>query len=283
MLDPVKDPVAPKPHWLATLLYVPVLYGVGWLLSRPWQWLVPSLRPDQVDLIGAVMALILLLISLPWRLRQGLGVEKPWRFLGLVGPPGRILRTWLRGTLKAAFLLLVVASGLLLAGAARWRGLEGLAVAESLNALALAAGVGFAEELLFRGWLWGELGRLLGIRQAFFSQALLFGLVHPWWRVPGLGGAGLLGGLILLGVVLGLQRRADGGALWGAIGLHGGLVGGWFALQSGPLALVTSGPEWLIGPGGAGGANPIGGVIGWLALGSLVLIRRPWWSLNQMD
>jgi len=278
VLDSGKGSTGSKPHWLGTLFYVPVLYGLGWLISRPWQWLVPSLRADQVDLIGALMALILLLISLPWRLQQGLGVDQPWHFLGLVGPPGRILRTWLRGPLKAAVLLLVVTAGLVLTGVARWRGWEGLDGAEMVNALALAAGVGFAEELLFRGWLWGELGELLGRRQALFCQALLFGLVHPWWRLPWLGGAGLLGGLILLGLVLGLQRRADGGALWGAMGLHGGLVGGWFALQAGPLALAPAGPEWLLGPGGAGGANPIGGLIGWLALGSLILIRRPWWS-----
>jgi membrane protease YdiL (CAAX protease family) len=278
VLDSGKGSMGSKPHWLGTLFYVPVLYGLGWLISRPWQWLVPSLRADQVDLIGALLALILLLISLPWRLQQGLGVDQPWHFLGLVGPPGRILRSWLRGTLKAAVLLLVVTAGLVLAGVARWRGWEGLDGAEMVNALALAAGVGFAEELLFRGWLWGELGGVLGRRQALFCQALLFGLVHPWWRLPGLGGAGLLGGLILLGIVLGLQRRADGGALWGAMGLHGGLVGGWFALQAGPLALAPAGPEWLLGPGGPGGANPIGGLIGWLALGSLVLIRRPWWS-----
>lgn len=278
MVDPGKGPVGPKPHWLGTLLYVPVLYGAGWLISRPLLWLVPSLRPDQVDLIGAMLALILLLISLPWRLRFGLGVGEPWGFLGLVGQPGRILSSWLRGTLKAAVLLLVVASGLLLAGVARWRGWDGLDSPEIVNALALAAGVGFAEELVFRGWLWGELGQLVGRRQALLYQAILFGLVHPWWRVPGLGGAGLLGGLILLGLVLGLQRRADAGALWGAMGLHGGLVGGWFALQAGPLALAASGPEWLLGPGGPGGANPIGGVIGWLALAGLILIQRPWWS-----
>jgi hypothetical protein len=78
--------------------------------------------------------------------------------------------------------------------------------------------------------------------------------------------------------VLGLQRRVDGGAIWGAMGLHGALVGGWFALQAGPLALAASGPEWLVGAAGAGGANPIGGVIGWLALGGLALLRRRWWA-----
>jgi membrane protease YdiL (CAAX protease family) len=194
-------------HWLGALLFVPVLYGGGWLLSRPLMLLVPSLRGDKVDLIGALLALILLLVSLPWRLQRAWGIDQPWRQQGLTG-------------------------------------------AEILNALARALGVDFAEELVFRGWLWAELGERLGRRQALWGQALLFGLVHPWWRLPGLAGASLLAGLILFALVLGLQRRADGGALWGAIGLHGGLVGGWFALQAGPLAPAASGPDcWWDGRG----------------------------------
>jgi hypothetical protein len=34
------------------LLYVPLLYGAGWLLSRPLALLAPGWRPDQVDLAG---------------------------------------------------------------------------------------------------------------------------------------------------------------------------------------------------------------------------------------
>lgn len=267
-----------KPHWAGTLLYVPILYGVGWLLSRPVMWFFPALRPDQLDLIGALLALILLLLTLPWRLRNGLGVQEPWRFLGLVGSSGQILGTWLRGVLKAAALLFVVVFVLLLVGAARWRGFESLNGATILNALALTLGVGFAEELIFRGWLWGELTAVLSRPKALFYQALFFGLVHPWWRLPGFTAIGLLGGLILLGVALGLQRRADSGRLWGAMGLHGGLVGGWFAIQSGPLSLMPSGPEWLMGPGGVGGINPIGGFVGWFALAAMIMIRRSWWS-----
>jgi hypothetical protein len=89
---------------------------------------------------------------------------------------------------------------------------------------------------------------------------------------------GLLGGLILLGVALGLQRRADGGVLWGAIGLHGGLVGGWFALQAGFLEISPGAPAWLAGPGGAN-PNPIGGLIGWLGLGGLLVVQRRFWRI----
>jgi len=56
-------------------------------------------------------------------------------------------------------------------------------------------------------------------------QAAVFALVHPWYRLGGIEAIALLIGLVLRGLVLALQRWADGGVLWGAVGLHGGLVG----------------------------------------------------------
>jgi hypothetical protein len=50
--------------------------------------------------------------------------------------------------------------------------------------------------------------------------------VHTRFNLPPLQLLGLLAGLLLLGLALSWQRRADGGVLWGASGLHGGLVGG---------------------------------------------------------
>jgi MYXO-CTERM domain-containing protein len=73
-----------------------------------------------------------------------------------------------------------------------------------------------------------------------------------------------------------MQRRADGGLIWGAIGLHGGLVGGWFALQAGLLVVLPGAPLWIAGPGGAS-PNPIGGLVGWLGVGGLLWVRRRWW------
>ena len=142
-----------------------------------------------------------------------------------------------------------------------------------LNALALLFGVGFAEELLFRSWLLGELERQVGARRALGLQAALFALVHPWLRLPPAQGMALLIGLVLLGLALGLRRRADGGVLWGAIGLHGGLVGGWFALMAGLLRVSSTAPAWLAGAGSPN-PNPIGGVLGWLGLAGLLWLTR---------
>ena len=66
-----------------------------------------------------------------------------------------------------------------------------------------------------------------------------------------------------LGLALGLQRRADGGLIWGAVGLHGGLVGGWFVLNQGLI--------------GQQEANPIGSLLAWLPLLLLLWVRRRWW------
>lgn len=265
----------PRLHWWGTLLYVPLLYGLGWLAARPLALAFPGWRPDQVDLAGVAIALLLLLLSLPWRLRRAWGCDAPWQTLGVAVAPAAGVRAFIRGLLKALLLLAGVCVVLLWSGQAQWH--LNLSTAQLANALALLLGVGFAEELLFRGWLWGELERQVGAQRAIGLQAAIFALVHPWYRLPGLEAIGLLGGLVLLGLALALQRRADGGALWGSVGLHGGLVGGWFALQSGLLQITPAAPAWLLGPGGGNNANPIGGLLGWLGLLGLIWIRRRWW------
>ena len=269
-----ESPADGRVHWWGTLLYVPVLYGLGWLASRPLGLVFPSWRADQVDLAGVAIALVLLLASLPWRLRRAWGSTTPWQTLGVAVTPAARVRAFIRGLLKAVLLLAGVCVVLVGSSQARWLG--DLGGGQVLNALALVLGVGFAEELLFRGWLWGELERIAGAQRAIGLQAAFFALVHPWYRLPGLEAIGLLIGLVLLGLALALQRRADGGALWGAVGLHGGLVGGWFALQAGLLQISPGTPAWLIGPGSPN-PNPIGGLLGWLGLAGLLWVRRRWW------
>ncbi|AFY29013.1 CPBP family intramembrane glutamic endopeptidase [Cyanobium gracile] len=258
------------PRWSGTLLYVPLLYGLGWLLVRPLGGLAPGLRPDQVDLAGAVVALVLLLLTLPLRLRRAWGESHPWRALGVLAPLPAVLGAFGRGLLRALALLALVVIALLASGGARWIGPAGLEGGEVLNALALVVGVGFAEELVFRGWLWGELRLQMAPRAALLLQAAIFALVHPWSRAGWLGAVGLLGGLSLLGVNLALHRLEDRGVLWGAVGLHGGLVGGWFALQAGLLEVVPQAQAWLAGPGTP--PNPLGGVVGWIGMGGVLAL-----------
>jgi uncharacterized protein len=263
------------PHWLSTLLYIPLLLAAGWLLARPLALVVPPWRPDQLDLAGLVLALLLLMLTLPWRIRRCWGHRHPWQQLGVAVPCSLAIGSALQGLGIAALLLLLLTASLLLGGQAGWQGTADGAV--WMNALVLGLGVGVAEELLFRGWLWGELQLWGGSRRALLLQALIFALVHPWFRAPGLLALALLGGLVLLGLALASQRSLSSGSLWGPIGLHGGLVGGWFVVQHGLVTIAPQAPGWWVGPG-SGDVNPIGGLSGWLALGLLLLVQRTAWA-----
>ncbi|MFM8524019.1 MAG: CPBP family intramembrane glutamic endopeptidase [Cyanobacteriota bacterium] len=258
-----------QPRWRGTLAYPALL--VALFLGGQGLLALVGVPESQRAAPAAVPALLALVCSLPWRLRRAWGETQPWRRLGLCGRGSiGLTRALLRGLLKALLLLLLLLAGLQLSGQIQWQ--PQLTTALILNGLALGLGVGFAEELLFRGWLLGELELELGSRRGLVVQALIFSLVHTRFNLPLPGLFGLLVGLMALGLVLALQRRADGGLLWGAVGLHGGLVGGWFVLTQGLIQVSPQTPLWLSGP-----ANPIGGLLGWLGLGLLLLARRRWW------
>ncbi len=270
-MEPAAPAGAPAgPQWWSTAGYVPLLYVLGYGLSRPLGRIFPQWRPDQVDLAGVIIAIVLLLLTLPWRVRTVWGSPTPWQSIGLAVTPWRALRQVLGGVLQAIALLAFAAAALLLSAQARWAMV--LTPELVLNALVLGLGVGLAEEVLFRGWLWGELTLQVGQRRGLMLQAAIFALLHPWYRVPGLQGVALLGGLLMLGLVLGLRKQADHGSLWGAVSLHGGIVGGWFLVQKAMLAIQPAAPAWWIGPG-RGDVNPIGGLVGWLGLIGLLWLQ----------
>lgn len=265
----MEGPSSARLHWWGTLLYPAALVAV-FLGCQVLLKLAGVPRGTEASL-AALPAVAALLLSMPLRLRRSWGERKPWQRLGVTGATPAVFKALVRGALKAAGLLALVIAALMLVGGLSWtpRLTSGLL----LNAAALGLGVGFAEELLFRGWLLGELNLLIGKQRALWLQAVLFSLVHTRFNLPPLQLLGLLIGLLLLGLALGLQRRADGGLLWGAIGLHGGLVAGWFLLHQGLATISPTAPTWLMGPN-----NPIGGLVGWLGLVLLLLVRRRWWA-----
>ena len=264
------------PRWLGTLLFVPLLLALAWLLTRPLLWL--GVDPGSVRLLVSLGAFVLFLVCLPLRLRRVWGIAHPWRCLGLNAPFKRSVRALAQGLLEAALLLLGLSLALLALGQARVG--DGLTLGQTVNAAALM-GVGFAEELVFRGWLWGELQLRLNRVPAVAAQAVVFSVLHTrfdqGWAIP----LGLLPGMFMLGLVLAGQRSRDDNLLAGAVGLHGGLVTGWFALQSGLLSLEPSIPAWLVGPNYNPVAalpdyNPVGGLLGWLGLVQLLGLRWRW-------
>ena len=273
MQQPLNRFLLLQPAWLPTVLFIPLLYALGWLAAVPLTLL--GLPTDQLSLTGTVLSFVLFLLVMPRWAALRWSEPQPWAALGIYGAnpqeqpaPAAAL---LKGLLIAAGLLMVITSVVLIDGSGNWRG--EVDATQLTNAVLLCLGVGFAEELIFRSWLWTELQEMIGSRRAAWAQAGIFSLVHTRFNL-GLGAmGGLLIGLFLLGMVLGRQRQSDRGSLWGCIGLHGGLVAGWFLLQNGLLQLSPNAPPWLVGPGGHS-PNPLGGLIGILSLLILLLIQR---------
>ena len=273
MQQPLNRFLLLQPVWLPTVLFIPLLYALGWLAAVPLTLL--GLPTDQLSLTGTVLSFVLFLLVMPRWAALRWSESQPWAALGIYGAnpqeqpaPAAAL---LKGLLIAAGLLMVITSVVLIDGSGNWRG--EVDATQLTNAVLLCLGVGFAEELIFRSWLWTELQEMIGSRRAAWAQAGIFSLVHTRFNL-GLGAmGGLLIGLFLLGMVLARQRQSDRGSLWGCIGLHGGLVAGWFLLQNGLLELSPNAPPWLVGPGGHS-PNPLGGLIGILSLLILLLIQR---------
>ena len=273
MQQPLNRLLLLKPVWLPTVLFIPLLYALGWLAAVPLTLL--GLPTDQLSLTGTVLSFVLFLLVMPRWAALRWSEPRPWAALGIRGAkpqeqpaPAAAL---LKGLLIAAGLLMVITSVVLIDGSGNWRG--EVDATQLTNAVLLCLGVGFAEELIFRSWLWTELQEMIGSRRAAWAQAGIFSLVHTRFNL-GLGAmGGLLIGLFLLGMVLARQRQSDRGSLWGCIGLHGGLVAGWFLLQNGLLQLSPNAPPWLVGPGGHS-PNPLGGLIGILSLLIFLLIQR---------
>jgi len=171
--------------------------------------------------------------------------------------------SFLRGLFYSFILISVVLIPLLFTSWSHWKG--DLNIAILMNGIALVIGVGLAEELIFRGWLLTEMNFLIGPNLGTIVQALIFSLVHARFNIGVWSLLGILVGLFLLGLLLALIRDFEKGLLWGCVGLHGGLVGGWFVVSAGLVEFSSETPAWIFGPGGSD-LNPIGGGLAIFAL-----------------
>lgn len=127
----------------------------------------------------------------------------------------------------------------------------------------MAIAVGFAEELLFRGWLLNELDRDYSPRISLAVSSLIFALVH--------GLRPQFFALVILGLILVWAKRATRGRLGLSIGVHAGLVWGYYLVNVGQLVTFTHRvPAWVTGID----RNPLAGIMGVLALSTIAFFMR---------
>ena len=124
-----------------------------------------------------------------------------------------------------------------------------------VNAIATALAVGFAEELLFRGWLLEELRLDCPDWLAAAIATSIFAIVHQWgWQLVG---------LLIVGTILVRAKYLTGNRLGLSMGLHAGWVFSVSAINIANWIEYTDVvPNWITGIDG----NPLAGLVGWLTL-----------------
>ncbi len=235
------------------------MYLFGWLIATPI--LLFGENKDNLSLIGTIFTFLIFIFSLPKWFEIRWGLKDTWTLLGVKQIEKNIVLIFyfLRGFLLSTILISLILIPIIETQWGFWTGKISSEI--TINAILLIVGIGFTEELIFRGWLLEEFKNQFGLKKAIMSQALIFSLVHigldlPFWEM-----LSILTGLFLLGILLSLIKLKDNNSLWGCIGLHGGLVGLWFISNNGLLFISKDSPKWLVGPGTIN-TNPLGGIFG---------------------
>ena len=130
-------------------------------------------------------------------------------------------------------------------------------------------GVAVAEEVVFRGWILDELERDYRHLIVVWTVAIIFAISHFIRPLPEvIKTSPQFLGLLLLGLICVWAKYSCRGRLGLSIGIHGGLVWGYYIVDIGNLTEYTRKvPIWLTGVND----NPLAGVIGLLCLSILAL------------
>ena len=248
-----------KPKFISLITFIPFLYLFGWLLSTPI--LLFGVNKESVSLIGTIFTFLIFVFSLPKWFEIRWGLKNTWILLGIkkIDRNRDLIFNFLRGFLISLILITLIVIPIISTEWGYWIG--EISPDIFANAIILTIGVGFAEELIFRGWLLEELKKQFGLKKAIIAQSLIFSFVHIGFDLPFWEMLSILTGLFLLGISLSLIRLKNKNSLWDCIGLHGGLVGLWFITNNGLLDISKDSPKWLVGPGTIN-TNPLGGIVG---------------------
>jgi uncharacterized protein len=154
-----------------------------------------------------------------------------------------------------------------------------------LAGILVGFGTGFAEELVFRGWMLDELQRDFTPRTALWGSSLIFAGLHFIKPLPEVVRTlPQFFGLVLLGLALVWAKQSTRSLVWSVsslchhqgrlglpIGLHGGLVFGYYVVNVGNLITYTGRvPAWITGLNN----NPLAGCMGLIFLGAIALYMR---------
>jgi len=238
------------------------LLGLWLPIAGPVYWLWGTTNTVSIATILLLYALFVFLLRF-WG-RNVYQQPQPLHYYGLRGKQELLLG--LTFSLLCIFCLFILEASL---GWLVWQSVTLELSKVILEGLAVALGIGLAEELLFRGWLLDELERDYRPQVSLWVCSTAFALLHfikPWEVIRQSWPQFL--GLLLLSSMLVQAKRLCQGRLGLPIGLHGGLVWGYYIVNVGNLVNYSQQvPSWLTGIN----HNPLAGLMGLLFLVSMNL------------
>ncbi|MBF2063377.1 MAG: CPBP family intramembrane metalloprotease [Calothrix sp. C42_A2020_038] len=166
--------------------------------------------------------------------------------------------------------ILFIVQGLL--GWLEWRQVNSGILRFVIEAIPTAFGTGIAEELFFRGFLYDELERDYRPSVVLWAVGIIFPVSHFIKPIPEIiRTSPQFFGLLLLALICIWAKRSCNGRLGLAIGIHAGLIWGWYVINVGKLIRYTGTvPVWVTGVND----NPLAGVMGLSFLLALALWIR---------
>ena len=142
----------------------------------------------------------------------------------------------------------------------------------ALEGLLSALGIGFAEEIVFRGWILTELEQDFNKNKSLWLNSIIFALAHfikPLGEI--IRTIVTFPAYILLSLTLVWAKWKKRDRLGMSIGLHSGLVWSYYIINVGNLVNYTEQvPDWVTGIDG----NPIAGILGLIFLTILLIFIK---------
>jgi membrane protease YdiL (CAAX protease family) len=256
--------LAHRPTPIRIGLFLLMLLAVWLPVKFPIEWVISVFygATDAARNLASIVTLVILYLEFIGLVRfwsRAVYHENLFKMYGL-RQPRQTIRDLLQGLAigLGSLMLMFLLQGLL--GLVQWQTPQSSFPRILLEGGVMAIAVGFAEELLFRGWLLNELDRDYSPRISLGVSSLIFAIVH--------GTRPQFFALVLLGMTLVWAKRGTEGRLGRSIGLHAGLVWGYYLVNVGQLVNYThQAPEWVTGID----RNPLAGLIGILALSAIAL------------
>ena len=244
---------------------------MGWLIISILIYPFPNFYSNK-SLYGTIFTFLIFLISLPKWCKYKWG-QNLFQIIGINKfKEKKLLYLLVLEFLKSLFIILLICLFAVLGGYATF--VYKFNYSLFLNSIFLGLLVGFAEELVFRVWLFEELKYYFKNKYANILQAIIFSLVHLRSDLNLMNNAQLLIGLFLLGLYLNRWRENKNSSILMPICFHASIVSLWFFITNSLLHIRPNIPKILFGPGEGIDINPVGGFLGIIILVILCLNKN---------